>query len=79
MLVELGHFALVLALAFTFLQVILPTIGLIKGDFSLAQLSRPMLWAQFFWVLVVEFFSGKNNLIYQNMYKKISTYFSNSN
>lgn len=52
MLVELGHFALVLALAFTFLQVVLPTIGLIKGDFSLAQLSRPMLWAQFFWVLV---------------------------
>jgi len=52
MLVELGHFALVLALAFAFLQVVLPTIGLIKGDFSLAQLSRPMLWAQFFWVLV---------------------------
>ena len=52
MLVELGHFALVLALAFTCLQVVLPTIGLIKGNFSLAQLSRPMLWAQFFWVLV---------------------------
>ena len=52
MLIELGHFALVLALVFAFLQVALPTVGLLRGSFSLAQLSRPMLWAQFFWVLV---------------------------
>ncbi len=51
MLIELGHFALILALVFAFLQVALPTIGLLKGGFSLAQLSRPMLWAQFFWIL----------------------------
>ncbi|MBC8494181.1 MAG: heme lyase CcmF/NrfE family subunit [Candidatus Thioglobus sp.] len=52
MIVEIGHFALVLALTFACLQVILPTVGLFKGDFSLAQLSRPMLWAQFFWTIV---------------------------
>jgi cytochrome c-type biogenesis protein CcmF len=52
MIIEIGHFALILALAFALLQVTLPTIGLVKGDFSLAQLSRPMLWAQFFWTLV---------------------------
>lgn len=52
MIVEIGHFALVLALAFACLQVILPTVGLLKGGFSLAQLSRPMLWAQFFWTLI---------------------------
>ncbi len=52
MLIELGHFALILALAFAFLQVALPTVGLFRGNFSLAQLSRPMLWAQFFWILV---------------------------
>ena len=52
MLVELGHFALVLALAFSCLQVVLPTIGLFRGNLALAQLSRPMLWAQFFWTLV---------------------------
>ena len=52
MIVEIGHFALVLALAFACLQVILPAIGLFKGNFALAQLSRPMLWAQFFWILI---------------------------
>ncbi|MBT4746608.1 MAG: heme lyase CcmF/NrfE family subunit [Candidatus Thioglobus sp.] len=52
MLVELGHFALVLSLAFACLQVILPTIGLLRSNLALAQLSRPMLWAQFFWIFV---------------------------
>ncbi len=52
MLIEFGHFALVLALAFALLQVVLPVAGLWRGNFSLAQLSRPMLWAQFFWTLV---------------------------
>jgi cytochrome c-type biogenesis protein CcmF len=52
MIIEIGHFALILALAFALLQVTLPTIGLVRGDFSLAQLSRPMLWAQFFWTLI---------------------------
>ena len=52
MIVEIGHFALILALAFTCLQVVLPAAGLFKGNFSLVQLSRPMLWAQFFWMLV---------------------------
>jgi cytochrome c-type biogenesis protein CcmF len=52
MLVELGHFALVLSLAFACLQVVLPTIGLLRSNLALAQLSRPMLWAQFFWIFV---------------------------
>ena len=52
MLVEIGHFALVLALVFALMQVILPTIGLWKNNFSLVQLSKPILWAQFFWIIV---------------------------
>ena len=52
MLIEIGHFALILALVFALLQVALPTLGLIKGNFALIQLSRPMLWMQFFWLLV---------------------------
>jgi cytochrome c-type biogenesis protein CcmF len=52
MLVEIGHFALILALTFACLQVIVPSFGLIKGDATLAQLSRPLLWGQFFWILI---------------------------
>lgn len=57
MLPEIGHFALILALVFTILQVALPTLGfinspLIRSNFALLQLSRPLLWAQFFWILI---------------------------
>jgi cytochrome c-type biogenesis protein CcmF len=52
MIVEIGHFALVLALVFTLLQVALPTAGMVTGNFTLAQLSKPMLWAQFFWTII---------------------------
>jgi cytochrome c-type biogenesis protein CcmF len=52
MLVEVGHFALTLALAFAMLQVVLPSIGIINNNTSLSQLSKPLLWAQFFWIAV---------------------------
>jgi cytochrome c-type biogenesis protein CcmF len=52
MLIEIGHFALVLALVFAVLQVILPTIGMAKHDAVLSDLSRPLLWMQFFWILI---------------------------
>lgn len=52
MLPEIGHFALILALIFAFLQVALPTIGLSQSNATLSQLSKPLLWAQFFWIIV---------------------------
>lgn len=52
MLVEIGHFALVLALVFTLLQVILPAIGFAKQNKTLVQLTKPLLWGQFFWIAV---------------------------
>jgi cytochrome c-type biogenesis protein CcmF len=52
MLVEIGHFALTLALAFALLQVAIPSVGIISNNFSLSQLSKPLLWAQFFWIAV---------------------------
>jgi len=52
MLIEIGHFALILALVFALLQVILPTLGLIRANLALSQASRPLLWMQFFWILV---------------------------
>jgi cytochrome c-type biogenesis protein CcmF len=52
MLPEIGHFALILALMATVLQVVLPSVGLWRGDFALTQLSKPLLWMQVFWVLV---------------------------
>lgn len=52
MLIETGHFALILALVFAILQVMLPTLGLVRGNFALSQLSRPLLWGQFFWIAV---------------------------
>ncbi len=52
MLIEVGHFALILALVFAVLQVMVPTLGLARGSFALSQLSRPLLWMHFFWIAV---------------------------
>ncbi|SFV88746.1 Cytochrome c heme lyase subunit CcmF [hydrothermal vent metagenome] len=52
MLPEIGHFALILALIATVLQVALPSVGLWRGNVALTQLSRPLLWMQFFWLIV---------------------------
>jgi len=51
-LVEIGHFALVLALVFALLSVVVPTIGIHQHKITLAQLSKPLIWGQCFWVFV---------------------------
>ncbi len=52
MWVEIGHFALILALVFALLQVFLPVIGLTMGNFTLSKICRPVLWMHFFWVII---------------------------
>ena len=52
MLIEIGHFALVLALVFSILLVVLPSIGIYQNKSSLAQLSKPLVWGQCFWIVV---------------------------
>ena len=52
MLIEIGHFALVLALIFSILLVVLPSIGIYQNKSSLAQLSKPLVWGQCFWIFV---------------------------
>ncbi len=52
MLVEIGHFALILSLVFVLMQVVLPSIGLIKNNTALISSSKPILWMQFFWIVV---------------------------
>ncbi len=55
MLIEVGHFSLILALVFSFLSVVLPSIGLYQNRITLAQLTKPLIWGQFFWILVAVF------------------------
>ena len=55
MLIEIGHFALVLALVFAILLVVIPTLGLYQNRPALAQLSRPLVWGQCFWIAVAFF------------------------
>jgi len=55
MLIEIGHFALVLALIFSILLVVLPSIGIYQNKLSLAQLSKPLVWGQCFWITVAFF------------------------
>ena len=52
MLIEIGHFALVLSLVFAILLVVVPTIGIHQNKAVLAQLSKPLIWGQFFLVLI---------------------------
>jgi cytochrome c-type biogenesis protein CcmF len=52
MLIEVGHFALSLALAFALLQIVIPSIGLYQSSSALSNLSKPLLWGQFFWIAV---------------------------
>ena len=52
MLIEIGHFALILALIFSILLVVLPSIGIYQNKSSLAQLSKPLVWGQCFWIVV---------------------------
>ena len=43
MLIEVGHFALVLALIISVLLIVVPSIGLYQNKTSLAQLARPLV------------------------------------
>lgn len=52
MLVEVGHFALTLALAFAMLQVVIPSAGIFYNNSVISNLSKPLLWGQFFWIVV---------------------------
>ena len=52
MLVEVGHFALTLALAFAMLQVVIPSAGIFYSNSVISNLSKPLLWGQFFWIVV---------------------------
>jgi cytochrome c-type biogenesis protein CcmF len=49
---ELGHFALMLALAFALVQSVLPLIGAARGQSALIALARPAARAQFVFVLL---------------------------
>ena len=55
MLIEVGHFALVLALVISLVLIAVPSIGLYQNKESLAQLAKPLVWAQGFWIAVAFF------------------------
>ena len=55
MLIEIGHFALVLALVFAILLIVIPALGLYQNRPVLAQLSKPLVWGQCFWITVAFF------------------------
>ena len=55
MLIEVGHFALVLSLIISVLLIVVPSIGLYQNKTSLAQLARPLVWAQGFWIALAFF------------------------
>jgi len=50
--IEIGHFALVLSLVFAILLVVVPSIGIHQNKAALAQLAKPLIWGQFFLVLI---------------------------
>ena len=55
MLIEVGHFALVLALVISVILIVVPSIGLYQNKTSLSQLAKPLVWAQGFWITVAFF------------------------
>ena len=55
MLIEVGHFALVLALVISVILMVVPSIGLYQNKTSLSQLAKPLVWAQGFWITVAFF------------------------
>ncbi len=52
MLPELGHFALIIALAFAVLQSVVPLVGASTGRLPLMLMSRPLSWGQFTFLLI---------------------------
>ena len=55
MLIEVGHYALVLSLVISVLLIVVPSIGLYQNKSSLAQLAKPLVWAQSFWITIAYF------------------------
>jgi len=51
-MIEIGHFALIIALVLAVFQVVLPTAGFITKNNNLMNLASPLVWGQFFWILV---------------------------
>jgi cytochrome c-type biogenesis protein CcmF len=52
MLPELGHFALILALAFAVMQSVVPLVGASSGRVHWMLMSRPLVWGQFSFLLI---------------------------
>ncbi len=50
MIPEIGHFALILGLAFSFVLATLPMLGAYHNNVALMQLSKPAAWGQFLFV-----------------------------
>ena len=44
-MIEFGHFALILGLAFALIQVLIPSLGLVSKNYSLVNIARPLVWA----------------------------------
>ena len=55
MLIEVGHFSLVLALVISVILIVVPSIGLYQNKTSLSQLAKPLVWAQGFWITIAFF------------------------
>jgi len=51
-MIEFGHFALILGLAFALIQVLIPSLGLMSKNYSLVNIARPVVWGQFSLVLL---------------------------
>ncbi len=52
MLPELGHFALIVALAFAAMQAVVPLMGASTGRVQWMLMSRPLVWGQFAFLLI---------------------------
>ena len=52
MIPEIGHFALILALALALVQAIFPLIGSFTGSRSWMDMARPLAWGQFTFALI---------------------------
>lgn len=55
MIAELGHITLILALVFVIGQITIPAFGLFRNQNNLIQLVKPLVWGQFFWVIIAFF------------------------
>ncbi|MFZ6778602.1 heme lyase CcmF/NrfE family subunit [Undibacterium sp. Ji83W] len=52
MIIELGHFALILALVFSVLQAVVPSLGIVKKQAAWIALARPLAASQFLLILL---------------------------